>query len=131
MTDNQEDKLPWAVGRCCFTNDNPPPLQDGTLYKSASYKFSRTTDIHSLFKGTYAQIPESEAREFMLLRKQVVVLREALKIYANEDRWSNAIIVNVEEKLQGVATFQMLHGKSVEIATEALRRCDEIGEEKK
>ncbi|TXH48199.1 MAG: hypothetical protein E6Q97_25160 [Desulfurellales bacterium] len=67
----------------------------------------------------------------MLLRKQVAVLREALKIYANEDRWSNAIIVNVEEKLQGVATFQMLHGKSVEIATEALRRCDEIGEEKK
>ncbi len=74
MTYNQEDKLPWAVGWCCFTDDNPQPLQDGTIYKSASYRFSRTTDIRSLFEGAYAQIPESEAR-------QILEDRESLKKY--------------------------------------------------
>jgi len=106
MTDNHEEKsLPWPriirhpdrtpVKRERFFHYRPHPAE--TPRPECSVYMD---DEHGRF------VPESEAREFMLLRKQVAVLREALKIYANEARWSNAIIVNVEEELQGVATLQ-------------------------
>lgn len=86
--DKKAPEMPWPVGWCQFTDDNPPPLQDGTRFKSASYRFSLTTDIHRLFEGAYAQVPESEARELLADRDKLKKARSvATDLMHLHDTW--------------------------------------------